>query len=72
MPNTYCLLVPDVFVSVQPAQVEVVLLAFRRLAEDLHPQSNASLSPVRRKEMSAALRHQLGIVYQFMLRNLEV
>jgi hypothetical protein len=55
-----------------PAQVEVVLLVFRRLAEDLHPQSNAPLSPQRRKEMSAALRDQLGVVYQFIMRNLEV
>ena len=60
-------------VCVQPTQVEIVLLVFRRLAEDLHPQSNsASLSQLRKKEMSAALRERIRSVYQFMMQNIEV
>ena len=60
-------------VHVQVSQVEVVLLVFRRLAEDLHSQSSSSsLTSARRKEMSAVLRHQITAVFQFLLDNLEV
>ena len=55
----------------QPAQVEVVLLVLRRLVEDLHGPCH-SLTSVRRREMSAALREQIGAVYQFLMQNIEV
>ena len=61
-----------VCVFVQATQVEVVLLVFRRLAEELQVQSTTSLTPTRRKEMSAALREQIGAIYQFLMQNLEV
>ena len=69
-----CIVFVGMYMHVQVPQVEVVLLVFRRLAEDLHSQSSSSssLTSARRKEMSAALRHQITAVFQFLLDNLEV
>jgi exportin-5 len=62
----------DLLTQHGPAQVELVLLALRRLAEDLHPQAaGSSLSSLRRREMTAALREQMGVIYQFMIQNLQ-
>ena len=48
-----------------------MLLVFRRLAEELNVQSS-SLTANRRREMSSALRQQIGAVFQFLMQNIEV
>ena len=67
-----CTLCNCACVHVQATQVEVVLLVFRRLAEDLHVHTDTSLTSTRRKEMGAALREQIRAIYHFLMQNLEV
>ena len=67
-----CLALIYMYVHVQATQVEVVLLVFRRLAEDLHVHTDTSLTSSRRKEMGAALRDQIRAIYHFLMQNLEV
>ena len=55
----------------QPTQVELGLLIFRRLTEDIHTFPEG-LSPPRRREMVAALTADVETVFAFLLQNLEV
>lgn len=57
--------------SQQTTQVELVLLIFRRLTEDIHTFPEG-LAPPRRREMVAALTADVETVFAFLLQNLEV
>jgi exportin-5 len=61
----------DVLTGYGATQVEVVLLVFRRLAEDLHVHTDTSLTSTRRKEMGGALREHIKAIYHFLMQNLE-
>ncbi|XP_064400527.1 exportin-5-like [Halichondria panicea] len=51
-------------------QVELVLLIFRRLAEDIHGYESGMTSG-RKREMAAALNQQSQTVFTFLISNLE-
>lgn len=55
----------------QSTQVELVLLIFRRLAEDIH-LFDSGLTPRRKREMATALSEQARTVFAFLISNLEV
>ena len=55
----------------QHSQVELVLLVFRRLAEDIH-LFESDLPSKRKKEMSAALSENIRDIFAFLVQNLEV
>ena len=55
----------------QDSQVELVLLIFRRLAEDIHI-FESDLPSKRKKEMSAALSENISDVFAFLIQKLEV
>ena len=55
----------------QSTQVELVLLIFRRLAEDIHGYESGMTSG-RKREMAAALNQQSQTVFTFLISNLEV
>ena len=51
--------------------MELVLLIFRRLAEDVYV-FELDLPSKRRKEMSTALNENINEVFAFLIQNLEV
>ena len=51
--------------------MELVILIFRRLTEDIHTFPEG-LAPSRRREMVAALTADVETVFAFLLQNLEV
>ena len=51
--------------------MELVLIIFRRLAEDIHI-FESDLPSKRKKEMSAALNENVADIVAFLLQNLEV
>ena len=51
--------------------MELVLLIFRRLAEDIHI-FELDLPSKRKKEMSAALSENISDIFAFLIQNLEV
>lgn len=51
--------------------MELVLLIFRRLAEDIHI-FESDLPSKRKKEMSAALSENITDIFAFLIQNLEV
>ncbi len=56
---------------VQAPQVELVLLIFRRLAEDIH-LFESGMTSGRRREMTAALNLQSQTVFTYLITCLEV
>ena len=59
------------FLYLQDSQVELVLLIFRRLAEDIHV-FESDLPSKRKKEMSTALSENISDIFAFLIQNLEV
>ena len=59
------------FFHQQSTQVELVLLIFRRLSEDIHVYQSGVPS-LRRREMAAALNEQSKSVFAYLINNLEV
>ena len=51
--------------------MELVLIIFRRLAEDIHLY-DSGLDQRRKKEMSTALNEEIKTVFRFLLQNMEV
>ena len=66
-----CSVLPPPPPLLQDTQVEVVLMVFRRLAEDLHLFPGGLTTP-RKRDMTTALRHHVTHIFQFLLQNLEV
>ena len=56
---------------IQLVHVEMVLIIFRRLAEDIH-EFQSGLDQQRKKEMTYALNENVRDILDFLLQNLEV
>ena len=61
----------DFLLYFQDTQIELVLLIFRRLVEDVHV-FESDLPSKRKKEMSAALNENVTSIFAFLMQNLEV
>lgn len=57
--------------SPQPTQEELVILIFRRLAEDIHVY-NEQLTQQVRRQMVAALDEEVETIFAFLVHSLEV
>ena len=55
----------------QLVRLQLVLIIFRRLAEDLH-SFEAGLEQKRKREMIHALNKDVQVIFDFLLQNLEV